>query len=62
MVGGDVVAAAREQRFSHVEPEDAFRCLVDTRIDPMVCGNAVLEESARDASCIENYRNKYELD
>jgi len=27
----------------------------------MVYGNAVLEESAQDASCLENCRNKHEL-
>jgi len=62
IVGGDMVAAAREARFSRVKPEDSFRCFMDTRVDRMVCGSAVPEESAEHASCIENYRSKYELD
>ncbi len=62
LIVGDIVAAAQEARFSRVKPEDAFRCFMGTLIDPMVCGKAVLEESAQDASCIENYQNKYELD
>jgi predicted NodU family carbamoyl transferase len=62
IVGGDIVAAAQEACFSGVKPEDAFRCFMGTQIDPMDCGNAVLEKSAQDASCIENYQTKYELD
>jgi len=61
IVGGDIVAAP-EERFSRVKPEDAFRCFMGTRIDLMVCGNTVREESTKDASCIENYQTKYELD
>ena len=62
LIVGDIVAAAQEAGFSRVKPQDAFRCFMGTQIDLMVCGNAVLEESAQDASCIENYQNKYELD
>ncbi len=62
LIVGDIVAAAQEARFSRVKPQDAFRCFMGTQIDLMVCGKAVLEGSAQDASCIENYQNKYELD
>jgi predicted NodU family carbamoyl transferase len=62
IVGGDIVAAAQEARFSRVKPEDALRCFMGTQIDLMVCGNAVPEESTQDASCIESYQNEYELD
>ncbi len=61
LIVGDIVAAAQEARFSRVKLQDAFRCFMGTQIDLMVCGKAVLEESAQDASCIENYQNKYEL-
>jgi predicted NodU family carbamoyl transferase len=62
LIVGDIVAAAQEARFSRVKPQDAFRGFMGTLIDLMVCGKAVLEGSAQDASCIENYQNKYELD
>lgn len=62
IVAGDVDAAARQERLSRVKLEDVFRGFMGTRIDRMVCGDAVLEHSAQDASCIENYQNKYELD
>jgi len=62
LIVGDIVAAAQEAGFSRVKPQDAFRCFMGTQIDLMVCGKAVLEGSAQDASCIENYQNKYELD
>src|SRR5438132_2738565 len=42
-------------------PEDAFRCLMGTQIDLLVCGNALLEKSAQDASRTEDYKNRYAL-
>jgi len=43
-------------------PEDAFRCFMGTQIDLLVCGNALLEKSAQDASRTEDYKTKYALD
>src|SRR5229473_2440617 len=40
-------------------PEDAFRCFMGTQIDLLVCGNALLEKSAQDASRTEDYKNRY---
>src|SRR5260370_11822536 len=61
LIVGDIVAAAQEARFSRVKPQDAFRCFMGILIDLMVCGKAVLEEPAQDASSIENSPNKYKL-
>lgn len=43
-------------------PEDAFKCLMGTDIDVLVCGNTVLEKHAQDVSLSEDYKSKYDLD
>jgi carbamoyltransferase len=43
-------------------PEDAFRCFMGTGMDMLVVGNMVLYKGQQDASMVEDYKDKYELD
>ena len=43
-------------------PEDAFRCFMGTEMETLVIGNCILHKDAQDASLLQDYRNKFELD
>ena len=43
-------------------PEDAFRCLMGTEIDLLVCGNAILRKDEQDPALRRDYSDQFELD
>ena len=45
-----------------LSPEDAFKCFMGTGLDVLVIGNCILVKENQDASLLENYKDKYELD
>ncbi len=43
-------------------PSDAFRCLMGTEIEMLVCGNAILRKEYQDPALKLDYKNAFELD
>ena len=43
-------------------PEDAFRCMMGSEIDMLVCGNAILHKEDQDPALKKDYRDQFELD
>ncbi len=43
-------------------PADAFRCLMGTDIEMLVCGNAILRKEDQDPALRLDYKNAFELD
>ena len=43
-------------------PEDAFQCFMGTELDLLVVGNSLLLKEEQDASLIQDYKHKFELD
>jgi len=43
-------------------PSDAFRCLMGTEIEMLVCGNAILRKEDQDPALKLDYKNAFELD
>ena len=41
---------------------DAFNCFMGTNLDILAIGNFLLYKNEQDASLIQNYKNKFELD
>ena len=42
--------------------EDAFKCLMGTEIDLLVCGNGIMRKEDQNPDLVEDYTSKYELD
>ncbi|HAW54055.1 MAG TPA: hypothetical protein DCX29_03645, partial [Hyphomonas sp.] len=43
-------------------PGDAFRCLMGTEMDLLVCGRAILRKSDQDPALVLDYKNAFDLD
>ncbi|HEY2496337.1 MAG TPA: carbamoyltransferase [Candidatus Angelobacter sp.] len=43
-------------------PEDAFHCFMDTELDLLAVGNAILYKDNQNAGLMEDYKHSYELD